>query len=62
MFFSSRKQRPDRAQVAADFRQQLGQLVDRAQGAGVRFHDLVDALEGQVDHLRRMAAITEPIL
>jgi hypothetical protein len=60
MLFRKDKKRPDPAQVAAHFRDQLAQLVDQAQGDGATFHALVDALEAQVVRLRMNDAVTRP--
>ena len=54
------KQRPDPAQVAAAFRDQLAQLVEQAQGDGANFHALVDTLNAQVVRLRMHDAVTRP--
>jgi hypothetical protein len=60
--FSPRKdkKRSDPAQVAGYFRDQLAQLVDKAQGDGANFRALVDALDAQVVRLRMHDATTRP--
>jgi hypothetical protein len=55
------KKGPDPAPLTAgDFRDQLIRLINQAQGDGVKYYLLVDALEAQVVRLN-MGAVSRPL-
>jgi hypothetical protein len=56
MLTPKKKQRPDPATVAANFRGKLTQLVDLALGDGAKSYFLIEALDAQLTRLRMQEA------